>query len=673
MSAPTRADLLSEAREAMAAAQADRSAAIDDWAAQHILHPRGSGPAPHDPRITPYWRHWLDIARARLLGERLEHDPHATQTEQIYLVCGNQLGKTLGLLLVLWAWALAVAPRATGIVLPRLDDLRRTQRARARPLLDLSARLRGLIPGGLAEQERRLGGRSWQLVGSTTHWLNGGAAIDLRSLDLPLLLADEFDAFAEDIDGEGDPLELLLDRQKTYPLDRLLVGATTPTRVAGHGWRRLCSGSHERLLLACPECGAHHWPDPRHLWGPADATPDDMARDDLARWICPTCTAASLTTTDLHRALAQATAQPGWSAAGGWCPGAWNPDDRSPGGGRWEPAAPRDARGHLAAPRPPGGSIRTGWLNSLYSPWISLGQYLAHQRRANHGAEADRVAHVNGWDGEPHSPLRDAIAEADLVQVAAGSAYQHGSAPHPCRWIIATLDQQGQHVDRCWFPYVIRGYDQSGASWLIEAGRVDGWDAATALMTRPLLVGGQARNIDLASMDAANGGMVRSIRTWCAADPRRRISLAMSGTMAPDHPYSWEQASAKNAHRLCGLPCVYVANAHHYRDELLATMRAQPRRWHLPADAPPWYTDSLTAEERVPTRRLVRGRVVEGLIWRPRTYALPNGRVVERTDNHWWDCEVQQVALVSVLRLFDAPATTPNTAAAWVRQAARRP
>lgn len=661
--------------ESIASDDAERAKPISAWCEQHLMHPRGSGPAAHDRAITPYWDHWLRIAQSRLQGRALDADPWAHRTEQIWLVTGNQLGKTMGFLLALWAWVCACEPRATGIVYPRLADLRRAQRSRARRLLELSPRLELLIPGGAAERERRLGQSLWDLATCPTYWLNGGAALDLRTMDLPLILADEFDGYPQNVEGEGSPLKLLADRQKTYPTERLLVGITTPSWVSGHGWQRLHAGSHERLLISCPDCGAHDWLNPEHLRAPEDATPDDIQLHDLARWHCRHC-GTGLSTAHIRAAIAAACAADRFTAAGGWVPGRWEADDRSAGGGLWAPqAVVCDRTGRISTPATPATTVRSGQLGSLYSPFISLGAYMADQLRSAATSEPDRIAHANGWAGMPATAARDAVDETDLADADASADYPHGQCPAAACWIIVTFDQQGMVAERSWFPYVVRAWADNGESWLIEAGKVTGFDQASGLLRRQWLVGGQARGVDYASMDAANGSMMRTIRRWCAEEPRRRISLAMSGTLAPDHPLSWEQANAKNAARLCGLPIVYTGNAHLFRDELLEHMRRAPGRpaWRIPMDAPPFYRESLLSEERVMGRRVIRGRVVEALVWRPRTYQLPDGRTIERSDNHWWDCEVCQMALVTILGLGRrARATQATTAADFVARATGR-
>ena len=655
------------------ASEADQP--IGEWLEQHYIHPRGNGPTRHRTALTPYWGHWLDIAQARIQGRELDHDPYAHRTEQIWLTTGNQLGKTLAFLMALWAWVMAVSPRACGIVYPQLSAIKKAQKSRAKPILELSDRLRDLVPGTAAERDRRLGLTMWELRSAITHWINGGTSGDTRTQDLPLVLLDEYDLLAHDLDGQGSAIKQLLDRQKTYPHSKLAIGVTTPTWVSGHGWQRLHGGSHERLMIACPACGAHDYLRDEQLWHPDDATPDEIAVDDLGRYVCRHCDHHA-TTAEIRLAVAQACETPGWSAAGGYCGGAWEPDDHGIGGGIWTPIADTDTRTGTLLPAPIRTAIRSGHLSSLYSPFLTLGDYVADQIRADRTSEEERVAHLNGWAGLPAAPRRDSLDQRDLIDSPAVGDYPYRECPIVPAMLVAFFDQQGNTPDRAWFPYVVRAYDKAGNSWKIEADKASSWTDLEAILKRRWICGGQPRGIDICGMDAANGNMIRTVRSWCARDPRRRISLALSGTLAPDHPYSWEQLGPKNAGKLCGLPVVYTANAHLFRDELLETIRGTEGRpaWHIPSDAPAYYMASLQSEERIPGKRLVRGRMTECLIWQPRVTTLPDGRQVQRSDNHWWDCEVCLIALMTILRLTTHQARTQDphaTARAMVQRRKR--
>jgi hypothetical protein len=653
-------------RTALAPARAARAAEAEDedltpwaWADRHLLLPRGSGMTPHQSEVTPYWRHWLAIVAARIEGRVTDHGDHLV--ESIDLVTGTQVGKTQGFLLVVLAWVAALFPRDTATVLPSEVTRKAFSKNRVRRAFEHSPRLADLLPRGGAEVAARLGLAAWILGRQILFWKNGAVALELRGDDVPLILADEYDALPEDVDREGDPFRLMSDRQKSYPYERLLCATTTPTVVNSHGWRRLCEGTHERLHLRCQGCGAHHWLDWDHL-KPVDPhqPPDAIAEQDAARWHCPTCQHAH-TSDDRDRLVAAATATLGWSEAGGWIPGTWAQD--ADGHATWTAAADRDPGGRITALHPVRSRRRSGHLSSLYARSLTLGICLAEARRAEAGNSADRQAFVNGWRAEPYEPRLHAATAADLDAITAPAdalpGYTFGSAPTAAQGarLLLTCDQQGIQADRAWFPWVCRAWMSDGTSYLVEAGRADGWPALDALAKRTWLVAGLPASPGQIAIDSANGQMLRPIREWCARDPRRRLSVSFSGTMAPDLAWAEHQLTPKNAHRLCGLPVVWVGNHALYADELYDLMRAAVGKpaWILPHDAPDWYRASLTSEHRTVLDLVTKGRRTSKSVWEPRMYTDPQGRRFTRNDNHWLDCERLQLLCVAICRWLAPP------------------
>ena len=664
------ADTLKEpSRTKHAASLAERALTIPAWSDANLLIPRGSGMTQHDSTVTPYWSYWHYLVRCRTTGESPEND---CAVERITLITGTQVGKTYGFLVPTLAWLCAVWPRDIGVVLPSHDSAKAFSKEKLHKSFEKSERLANLLPKGMADQARRLGAKAWLLDDNSIFYLNGAVALDLRSRDLPDILNDEFDALPTNVEKQGSPISLLSDRQKSYPADRIMVQITTPTTVNGLGWSQLVSASHARLVIACIACGAHNWLDPDQLESTKpNAMPDEIAQFDLAVWRCKMCKHGH-TTDERDKQVKLASSYrggPTFTAVGGWVPGVW--EQNAEGVGTWTPAAKIDDKGRYINVAPIQGLHRSGWLNSLYSRFITCGQFLADDLRTRKSSPEDRQTHVNGWRAEPFVARADSTNAADIASVIlqGASSYLHGQGPAPAWRLVITVDQQGEYVEKSWFPYVVRMWQADGSSFLIEAGRVDGFTALTNLCKRSWVCGGKARMMDAVGIDTANGIMIRPIRQWCAQDPNRRISIAGSGTMASDTPWSEMRPSAKNHMRMCGLPIVYYYNSNLFRDDLFEHIRRAAGRpaWNLPADAPDFYQASLVSEERIPQDAVIRGRPVRRLIWIPRTWTDPQGGVHVRKDNHWWDCEVEQVALVAILGWIRVPtAGAPVTAQAFV-------
>lgn len=654
----TRRQALAPARQTRQAHDDELAQPIHLWADEHLQIPRGSGMIPHDHTVTPYWIHWLALVFARVTGTPTDTDDH--HVDDITLVTGTQVGKTQGFILVILAWIAALYPRDTAVVMPSETTRKAFARNRVRRAFEASERLAHLLPRGNAEAGQRLGITAWVLARMIMFWKNGAVALEIRGDDVPLMLTDEFDALPINVDGEGDPFRHMSDRQKSYPYEALMCATTTPTVVSGHGWRRLCAGSHERLHLRCDGCGAHHWVDFQHLKPTRPGlSPDVIQAEDAARWHCPRCDHPH-TTDDRDRLIAAATAAPHWTDAGGWVPGVWEQDHEGRGG--WTAAAHRDDAGRITAIVPATGRRRSGHLPSTYARVLTLGRCLAEDLRSQAGSSEDRQAFVNGWLAEPYEPRLHATTAADLSSALASAesvpGYVFGQCPAPAHRLALTVDQQGIEHDKAWFPYVARAWQQDGTSYLVDAGRVDGWAALDALAKRTWPVGGVARGPDAIAIDSANGQMIRSIREWCAKDGRRRLSISFSGTMDPSTAWNQHVLTPKNAHKMCGLPMVWYGNQHLYADELHDLIRGSAGKpaWRLPPDAPDWYQASLTSEHREAIETLIKGRRVTKGLWQRRQFTDTQGRTFTRNDNHWLDAERLQLLLVAICRWLAPPA-----------------
>jgi hypothetical protein len=654
-------ELLAAARTQFDQAEDERGVSIGAWADEHLLLPRGSGLVQHQSDLTPYWRRIHEVARARILREPLPHDPQAHLVEEVTVICSAQIGKTYGLVVPLLAWISAVAPRDVGVILPSHDDTKQFARNKLRKSFDESPRLASLLPRGAEALARRMGAKAWLLDRMTAYFLNGAVAQQLRQRDIPVLLEDEFDALPANVDGQGSPLLLAQERQKSFPADRFTLRITTPTTVDAHGWRLLGQGDHQRLLIACDGCGHHQWLDPERIEVTApDASPEAIQIDDLAVWRCGKC-GRRHRTDDLHRAIARACASPIFGPGGGWMPGVW--EQLRDGTGVWNPDCSFDLAGRAVRWANPSGLHRSHWLNSLYSSFITLGRYVRGDRDSANGSADDRQTFINNSQANPFSPRTDGLS-ADVVaaSVAKGvTGYQHGQCPVAAWRVLLSCDQQGISIDASWFPYVVRAWCETGESFLIEAGRVDGFEGLDALATKSWLIGGVGRKADVITIDTGNGMMMRPIRQWCAQEKSRRISIAGSGTMGPEYSFNEVRLQPKNADRLCGLPVVYYYNANVFRDLLALRVANHPTvmPWHIPPDAPEFYRDSLTAEERVYQETTIKGRPVRRSIWRTKQWTDERGKVHERKDNHWWDAEGQNLAITIILGWWKPKRTSP--------------
>lgn len=78
------------------------------------------------------------------------------------------------------------------------------------------------------------------------------SASDLRSTPVKYLLMDELDAWPEELKGEGDPVQLALQRQMRYR--GMAVMTSTPTGYDGRIYKQFLQGTRQSWVALC-ECG----------------------------------------------------------------------------------------------------------------------------------------------------------------------------------------------------------------------------------------------------------------------------------------------------------------------------------------------------------------------------------------------------------------------------------
>ena len=629
----------------------ERSSDIWEWCRRNLHLRTGRW----QPERAALLRPWYEIAAARLSGRERKGDPAAVRCEQIYLVIASQLAKTTMGHAIL-AWLLAEHPREIAWYGTRGKDLTRMRRRAMVPLIERTACLEQLLPRSLDAREKAMSGDLLSVGGSLVYLLIANLIDDLRSLPLPMIILEEFDQLADDIDGQGDPIDLALVRQRTMPHDRLLLGSTSPSRIAGHGWRRLCSGSHERPLVLCPDClGADFLNDAQVI----SSTEHTLAhypapvilKERLARWACRHCGC-------LHNAEALRAMVRECERSMRWIAGTWTQPDEHPDG-LWTPAAECDGNGRLLSVEPVTSIIRTGWANALYSRDVTLDSFAAGMSdNLLRGTEAKKRTWTNTEAARPWTSVFTATKVEDIGEASCRD-YAHGSCPVEPYLLILVFDQQGNQAGRYWFPYTLRAWLPGGESWLVSAGKVQSEADRDLLEERLWPVGGVQRPCDLAVIDSANPNYRQQAYLWAAEDTARRICLRGDVRLAPGE--TWKQVPPADPRkpgktsRPAGVR-EYRIHPHFWRGELHEAMLGRgPQPWHLPADPPKSYLRSLNAEERqVQTRRVTGGGYEEVVVWAPRITTATDERVNIRTDEHWADCEKMQLATADIVGLLAA-------------------
>lgn len=208
---------------------------------------------------------------------------------RISLKLGAQLGKTT-ILQCAMGYHIAHDPKSMIAVQPTEGDMRTFLETKLRPMFEANP----AISRKMAKQRGRDGVNNSRIISYVGGWLMLSWAQSPRTLrgrSAPVLLADEIDGYpAGNENGEGDPVQLLLQRNATFGDQRLLIESSTPTIK---GMSRIDSGFEQgdkrRFWVPCPHCEDHQvlrWENV--TWVGRDS-PEGEQLPETAAYACSSC------------------------------------------------------------------------------------------------------------------------------------------------------------------------------------------------------------------------------------------------------------------------------------------------------------------------------------------------------------------------------------------------
>lgn len=93
--------------------------------------------------------------------------------------------------------------------------------------------------------------------GNTINFFGANSGNSFRMISSPYIFADEIDSWQSDIDEEGDPIQLMMNRTNTFGSKKKVFMASTPTITDLSAIEReFLSGDQNYYHVPCPHCGA---------------------------------------------------------------------------------------------------------------------------------------------------------------------------------------------------------------------------------------------------------------------------------------------------------------------------------------------------------------------------------------------------------------------------------
>lgn len=340
---------------------------VSQWADTYrIIGKPSPEPGPWRTDRVPYMREIMDCMSP------------SSPVQVCALMKAAQGAGTEGMLNMFGCWAHRY-PDSMMLVQPTVNTAKKFVRTRLDRMIESTPALRALFEKqGSRKAANTMTMKEFQ--GNTLIIAGANSANDLRSYPCRYAAGDEVDGWPMDLDGEGDPTELLYQRLAAYRRMKLFFLSTPTLEEVSHIWRWYLRGDQRAFMLPCPLCKREQpliWGADRAKEGRPGGLRWPKGEPDQVRYQCEHC-------------------GDGFEE--------WRKVELL-NRGEWVPQAPGVGRG----------LIRSYKVNALYYPygwpgsaWVNL----AAKWESDHRDPVKRKAFINLKLAEPYRDPSEAKADA---------------------------------------------------------------------------------------------------------------------------------------------------------------------------------------------------------------------------------------------------------------------
>lgn len=449
-----------------------------EWAEKHLVvadGPRaGMG---WDARLTPYIGPIIDA-----FGPETPYNFGAVRKSA-------QTGLSVGGIALVASY-IDKAPCRIAYALATLDALQEFNREKLTPTIEQTRPLAEKVAPQVARTAEGSTTTSKKFPGGSLVLINANSAADLRAKTIKVGLADEVDEWADDLDGQGDPLDLYRARFMAFHAsgDWKLLALSTPTLAGASRIDVLYeAGDQRRWHIRCPGCHAEIALEFKHL--KFENRPPYRAH--YAAQCCGTVIEAEEKAELVREGRFVATHEEGLYPS-------WHVDA----------------------------------LTSLLTTWDNIAEAFC----AAKGDERKEKAFWNLWLGLPFEVKGDAPDYVRLMERREN--YPEKQIPASGLLLVAGADVQHSGI---WVEVV--AYARDRQSWCVWREFLDGdttdpergaWAKLTHLYDEQFTAeAGGARHIDAMAVDAGDGGRAHQVYAWVRGRPRAYAIKGVSGWSAP--------------------------------------------------------------------------------------------------------------------------------------------
>ncbi len=219
---------------------------LSEWSDAHMVLPSyASERGPFRTSRVPFMKEIMDCL-----------SPSHPCQEVVLMKC-VQIGGTQ--LAVNWAgFVVDRVPASMMLVEPTIDLAKKLSKSKIQHAFDDVRSIRGKVK----EARARDSGNTIlmkEFAGGMMVFAGANSGVSLRFLPARFLFLDEIDAYPQDVDGEGHPVELAENRTTSFARCKVFKNSTPLTKTLSVIEPAYSAGSRGRYHVPCPHCGHFQW------------------------------------------------------------------------------------------------------------------------------------------------------------------------------------------------------------------------------------------------------------------------------------------------------------------------------------------------------------------------------------------------------------------------------
>ena len=174
------------------------------------------------------------------------------KTVKIVMMYGAQLSKT-EILMNTFGFYADYDPAPIMFLMPTKDMAQDFSSTRLNDMIMSTPQLKSKI---IENDNARDTKRQKEFAGGYIVLTGSNSAAELASRPIRILLADEIDRFPGDVKGEGDPLNLAIERTKTFWNKKIVLTSTPTVKGQSRIEQEYENSTREEFYIPCPKCGS---------------------------------------------------------------------------------------------------------------------------------------------------------------------------------------------------------------------------------------------------------------------------------------------------------------------------------------------------------------------------------------------------------------------------------